>query len=348
MARTDQTCRSPFFEYEPVYWHPQHGGAACAQDVICSVKRNHGVRGSYRLHNPRDEINGGRHLLDRVLIEYRIGANRYDLFTVGDLFRSSYAFDPKAAGNIMGDIAERIARRITKYFLRHFSPGGRPGGIFDKRFDPKNRDDFVVANTAQYILKIQRYPNLVILKRTGKGKYGYENVKELDGLFDYRSNDERHILVLESKLDRIGVDCVELIENLFRPLRALMPEARLSYVLFSNQESIFVKKDLHRYRRLKDIPRRIHEALKTEGIGFLLFTFNEMSSDFERMKNHLITQYRSVGHLGVEIRGKMLVSDRSITLFDEGETPHLKLVKDRKSGLWKEVKLTHKRSVLAG
>lgn len=333
----------PFAEFQPVFWDPRPCRTNEAGTPICSVKRDHGVRGRYRLHNPRDEINDHRPLAEKVLIEYRIGNNSYDLFTVGDFFDVPFTFDPKAGGNIVGDLAERIARRITKYFLKHFSKQGYTGGIFDERFNPQQRDNFIVTHTDRYVLKIDKYPNLVILKRTGKGKYGYENIKELDGLFDFRFGKDRHILVLESKLDRISVDCEDLVDNLFVPLRHLLPEARFSYVLFSNRESIYVRRNFQRLRILKHMPQKIHRRLVEHDIGVIFFTFNESYDDFERMKDHLITQYRSVSHQGVALNGRMIVSDREIILFDQGQTPHLKLVRDRYSGLWREVKLTHKK-----
>ncbi|MBD3390574.1 MAG: hypothetical protein GF418_01020 [Chitinivibrionales bacterium] len=333
----------PFRDFQPVYWNPCPRVSGETGPEICSVKRNHGIKSSYRLHNPRDELNEGRQFLDRAIVEYRIGYNSYSLYTIGDFFEAGYALDPKADGNIRGDVAERIARRITKYWLRHFSRSGYPGGVFDKRFNPTERNDYIVAHAGRYILKIQKYPNLVILDNTGKGKYGYESIKELDGLFDYRCGKQRHVLVLESKLERINVDCDDLIHNLFTPLRQLLPAATFTYVLFSDRESIYVKKGFERLRQLKHLPHKIYTTLKSQGIGVLFFTFNETAADFERIKNHLITQYRATTHLGIELHGRMRLSDKEITLFDGGETPHLKLVKDKHSGLWREVKLTHKR-----
>ncbi len=332
----------PFLEFQPVIWNPSPEVFA-ENGHICSVKRDHGVRGSYRLHNPKDEINDDRSFLDKVLVAYEIGAIRYDLFTIRDLFEVTYAFEPRARGNIMGDAAERIARRITKYFLKHHSREGYTGGIFDKRFNPRERDDFIVTHTDRYVLKINKYPNLVILDRSGKGKYGYENIKELDGLFDYRYCNRRHILVLESKLDKINVDCRDLVRHCFYPLRQFFPEACFSYILFSDKESIYVKKDFNRKRQLKQTPFKIYDELARHGVGVLFFTFNESYGDFERIKEHLITQYRSITRMGVTLFGKMVISDRQILLFDEGETPHLKLLKDRRHGMWREVKLTHKR-----
>jgi hypothetical protein len=332
----------PFRDFIPVYWTPKRELDDADSHSICSVKRNHGIKGTFCLHNPKDQINFGRKLLDRVIVEYRIRNNSYDLYTVGDFFQSTYAIDPKADGNIMGDIAERISRRITKYWLKHFSKEGYTGGVFDKRFNPKERNNFIIAHSDRYVLKIQKYPNLVILDKTGRGKYGYENIKELDGLFDYRFGKQRHMLVLESKLDKINVDTRDLTENLFKPLGQLFPKTMFTYVLFSGQDSIYNKKSYERLREIKQLPRSIFETLGRQQIGTLFFTFNESMSDFERIKNHIITQYRSIAHLGIELRGRMRLSAKEIVLFDEGETPHMKLIKDKSSGLWREVNLTHK------
>jgi len=328
----------PFADFQPVQWTPSSGGAA-----ICSVRRDHGIGSTDQLHNPKDEVNENRQLLNRGLVEYRIGSNRYDLFKVGDLLESPYAFEPSAGGNITGETAERISRRITKYFLQHFREEGRTGGIFDKRFDPKNRDNFIVAHTDRHVLKIDRYPNLIILRKTGKGKYGYENIKELDGLFDYRYGSGRHILVLESKLDRIRVNRSELVVNLFTPLREFFPDARFTYVLFSSVDAIYIKRDFGRRRRIRHTMQVLQETLRSEGIGVLFFTFNESYADFERIRDHLITQYRAISHRRVVLHGKMMISDREIALFDGGETPHMKLVRDGATGLWREVPMKHKK-----
>jgi hypothetical protein len=95
---------------------------------------------------------------------------------------------------------------------------------------------------------------------------------------------------------------------------------------------------------VKHHPLTICRELQSHGIGSLLFTFNETREDFERMKNHLITQYRSAVRLDVQLYGKMVLSDKKIVLFDGGETPRLKLVKDLTAGMWREVKMHHKRS----
>jgi len=333
----------PFHDFHPVLWNPANPEDPAVMDGIYSIKRNHGLNGIYKLHNPNDAINDDRPAPQKILLEYVINGCSYALYTVSDLLAAPYPIDQASAGNIMGDIAERIARRTTKYFLKHWSKRGHTGGIFDKGFDPTHRDDFIVGSTNDYVLKIDRYPNLIILKRTGRGKFGYENIKELDGFFDYRYGGRRYILVLESKLEKINVNCDDLLSHLFLPLRQLFPDTRFYYVLFTDRNSIYVKHTYARWRQIKQLSVKIHERLSGDGIGTLFFTFNEARDDFERMKDFLILQHRAVRRQAVTLHGKTVISDKELLVFDGGETPHIKLVKDGASGLWKEVKLRHKR-----
>jgi hypothetical protein len=336
---------SLFSIYEPVEWQPSCDSGDCQDsDTVYSLRCDHGVRSSYHLHNQNDEINDGKRDMDKIILEYRINDISYPLFTVQDMFAADYAFEGASEGNIVGDIAERIARRITKYWLKHYSDHGKTGGIFDERFNPKKRDDFIIANTQQYILKIKKYPNVVILKKTGKGKYGYENIKELDGLFDYRYFLKRTILVLESKIEKLSIDCDDLVDNLFTPLSFLFPEALFAYVLFTDKNSIYQKKNLGKTRQIKQFPHKIYDWLKSKGIATLFFSFNESREDIERMKDHLVTQYRAINKMGFTLKGRTVITNKEISIFDGGQTPHLKLVKDKSSGLWREVMLTHKNS----
>lgn len=338
--KSSKTISDPFKEFHPFLWCPEHGGTEIER--IYSVKRNHGISGVYKLHNLNDAINDKKNIFEKVLVEYIINDCSYPVFTVSDLIQAPYDFDYSADGNIRGEIAERIARRITKYFLKHWSKRGKTGGFFDKRFDPRNREDFIVAHTEDYILKIQKYPNLIILKRTGRGKFGYENIKELDGFFDYRYQGKRHIIVLESKLEKINVNCDDLVNNLYDPLQRLFPQAGFHYILFTDKNSVYVKSTIDRRRQLKILPVKIHERLQSEGIGTLFFTFNESREDFEKIKEFLILQYRAFRKQAVTLYGKTIISEKELTVFDGGETPHIKLVKDLHTGLWREIPLKHK------
>jgi hypothetical protein len=341
-AKKDR-CTDPFCESRPVLWNAKDGNGNF-KDIIYSTRRNHGVNGTYKLHNLNDEINEGKSASEKIIVNYKICDSSYPLFTGADLLYGKYPYDSHTSGNILGEIAERISRRITKYFLKHCCIHGKTGGIFDQRFDPKNREDFIIQHTSDYILKIQQYPNLIILKRTGRGKFGYENIKELDGFFDYRYMGKRHILVLESKLEKLNVDCEDLISNLFSPLRQLFPDAQFNYVLFSDKNSIYIKSNYERRRQIKQLPVKIYERLSAEGIGSLFFTFNESRDDFEKIKDFLMLQYRTIRNLTLTLHGKTIISEKELAIFDGGETPHIKLVKDSATGLWKEVSLRHKKS----
>jgi hypothetical protein len=295
------------------------------------------------LHNCNDALNDDKPVSSKVIVEYCINDLCFPLFTAGELLGSTYPLDQQSEGNILGEIAERIARRITKYFLKHLSKRGKTGGVFDSHFDPQHCEDFIVANTNEYILKIQKYPNLIILRRTGKGKYGYENIKELDGFFDYRYLGKRHIIVLESKLEKINVNSNDLIANLFTPLRQLFPEARFHYILFSDRNSIYSRANYERWRQIKQFPRKINETLAAYDIGTLFFTFNESREDFEKIKNFLILQYRVLKNLTLTLFGKTIISDKELVIFDGGETPHIKLIKDTDTCLWRQIPLRHKK-----
>ena len=343
LPKTVRSGSDPFADFHPVLWNPNQPGSQADAGGIYSIKRNHGVGGAYKLHNLNDAINDDRPVGEKILIEYVINGRSHAIYTVKDLRKAASPVDQNSAGNLIGDIAERIARRVTKYFLKHCNRRGKTGGIFDRRFDPEHRDDFIVAHTNDYILKIDRYPNLIILKRTGRGKFGYENIKELDGFFDYRFGGKKYILVLESKLEKINVKCEDLLQNLFAPLRALFPDARFYYVLFTDRNSIYVKSAYRRWRQIKQLPARIHERLVSEGIGTLFFTFNESREDFERMKDFVILQSRAVHNKALTLQGKTVISDKDLIVFDGGETPHIKLIKDFATGQWREVKLRHKR-----
>jgi len=150
--------------------------------------------------------------------------------------------------------------------------------------------------------------------------------------------------VLESKVDKVAISVDELTRGLFGPLRKLFPKAQFSYILFTDKNSIYQKKYFSKRRQIKHFPLKLYEHLRKEDVSTLFFSFNESREDFERMKDHLITQYRAVHKMGVTIKGKTTITQKEIMVFDGGETPHLKLVKDTATQLWKEVKLTHKNT----
>jgi hypothetical protein len=325
---------APFSYYEPTLWEPP--GEKYDDKKVFSILREHGVKGTLHLHNLNDPINKSKLLLDKVLLEYKINHHSYSIFSVKDLFTADYSFSEEGRGNIMGDIAERISRRVTKYFLKHHSPEGYTGGIFDKRFNPQNKNGYIITNNSRYILKVQNYPNLIILRNSPDTVWEYENIKELDGFFDYRFHGDRHIIVLESKLERLNINSEKLISNLFEPLKELFPGSKFHYLLFSNKTSIF--HDDNPYRILRSRPFEIHKLLKEHGVGTLFFSFNESHHEFERATTHLITQYRFISHQDVDISGRITMGHNQINLFDSGEHPFLSLKRDSQTGLWSDQK----------
>lgn len=323
---------SPFEQYLPTLWKPE--GDRLGDGEIYSVLREHGVEGTIVFHNLNDDINQSKMLLDQVLLEYRIREHSYAIFTVSDLFKANYTFSESGKGNIMGDLAERVARRVTKFFLKHHSSDGHTGGIFDKRFNPKDKNGYVITNNDRYILKIQDYPNMIILKKSEDSPLEYDGIKELDGFFDYRYNGERHILVLESKLDRLNINVERLVTNLFDPLKELLPDTTFHYILFSQSHSLF--RGDNPYRVLRTRPYEIYERLSHEGVGTLFFSFNESQHIYEKCANHLITQYKLISHQSIDISGRIVLERNTIHLYNNGEHPFMSLRRDMNSGMWRD------------
>jgi hypothetical protein len=324
----------PFKEFEPVLWTPTEKTSGDYRGSVYSTMRQHGVRGEVILHNLSDSINSRKSLTNKVIVEYRIKGQSYPLFSVRDFFEATHSFSEEGRGNILGDIAERISRRVVKYFLKHHSSHGDTGGIFDKRFNPKDKNGYIVTNSENYLLKIQKYPNLIILRKSGETAWEYENIKELDGFFDYRFHKKRHLIVLESKLDKVNINLDKVIQNLFEPLRELFPDVSLHYALFSNRNSIFEGDS--KYNILRSRPSATYQILKKHGIGSLFFAFNESHREFNSIATHLITQYKRIAHMRVEIDGKIILDHNSVELFDKGEGPFMRFVRDRETGFWKE------------
>ncbi|MGM0443674.1 MAG: hypothetical protein ACQEQV_05750 [Fibrobacterota bacterium] len=333
MRDGDNLYPEPFTGFEPSLW--DGGDLLNTHENVYTTSRVHGVSGEIIYHNLTDEINQDLPFLDKILLEYQIASRGYALFSVRDIFEAPYSFSDHSNGNIAGELGERISRRIVKYFLKHLSAQGRTGGIFDRRFNPKRKNGYIVAHTGEYLLKILNYPNLVILQRQAQAGWDYTGIKELDGLFDYRINGQRHILVLETKLDKIQIDERKLITNLFRPLEELIPHAQFHYILFSSEAALYRK--VRKYRLLKEKPVQIYKYLRQHGVSTLFMTFNESRSEFDRMAAHLSNQYRHIGYRKVDFTGRIVMHDGKLALYNNGEDPFLYLEKDANSGMWREI-----------
>ncbi|MGM5487728.1 MAG: hypothetical protein ACQESG_02145 [Nanobdellota archaeon] len=323
-----------FSAFEPIQWYPRQ------YKPVYSVRRDHGVPTSYRCLSLSCPENSGKSPLEKTLIEYHVNGLTYDLYTVQDYLDSSYPFNEKTASNVIGDIAERISRRVVKYFLRHYDSLGKTGGLFSNDFDPHKREGYIVENTDQYILKIKNYPNLVLLRNEKqepslKNKYGYRKIKELDGLFDYRLFHERHLMVLETKVQKSLIKPDELVQNLFNPLRELFPDCRFSYILFTDAHSLFHKKNQKR-RSLKTRPLHIYKNLKQQDISTLFFSFNEPHDEFLKMRDHLITQHKQFNNENIKLKNGTTITEDEIIIKERG-VPIVRLIKD-KNGLYKKVR----------
>ena len=318
---------TPFRSFMPVPWEFNSG-----EPPVYSVTRTHGLRPKVHFHNLADPYNAEREEGARTLLTYEINGRHYNLYTLLDMERATYSFDESGISNLRGDLAERVARRMVKRFLQRFEGGyGRLGGLFSKRFNPKEREGFVVAHNQDYVLKIGSYPNMILLKQTGSGKWGYQHITDLDGLFDYRyTKTQRVLLILESKIGKIDISASDLYERLFEPLQSLFPNTQLAYVLFADRNQIFDKR-FPEYRILQDGPQRIYEALRKRSIPTLFFEFAEDQQIFDTMCRHCVNAYRSYTNEVVTIHGTTTISEHRINIFGPGaKEPYMVLEKDPK------------------
>lgn len=326
--------RYPFSKFLPVPWEPSDDAPP-----VYSLARTHGLTCALGFHHFDDPINRDRDEMDRALLSYEINGRRYDLYTVSDLDAATYGFDEKGTANLIGDLAERIARRIMKRFLQIYGRGmGKLGGLFDQRFDPKKREGYVVAHSQEHVLKIGKYPNLVLLKRTGKGKWGYQHVTDLDGLFDFRSANKRHMIIIESKSGRIDIDPTHLIEETIVPLESLFPGSMFTYVLFADKTQLIEARDAE-YRILQDAPLRLYHALSDAGIPSFFFDFRESEREFKSMSRHLINVFRTLHDLRVTFSGSTVLTRDSVDIFAPGsDQPYVALKRDPKTGMYRLVR----------
>ena len=315
--------RLPFYRYLPVPW------TFHSDELVYSLTHSHGLKTKIHFHNLSDPVNANRPERDHVLLSYEVMGRHYDLYTLADMHKATYAFDDTGFSNMKGDLAERVARRIMKRFLQRFDQNhGRLGGLFDKRFNPKNSENYVVANTRRYILKIGSYPNMILLKKTGSGKWGYQHVTDLDGLFDYRWMRRRHLIIIESKIGKIDINAGALYETLFVPLKKLFPDADFSYVVFASRDYLLDNR-YPEYRLLQETPQRIYQALKDAGIPSFFFEFRENDNEFDAMCRHLITTHRTYHGQQVTFQGRVTITDKSIQIFNPGSTqPYMELRRD--------------------
>ncbi len=317
---SDKFNRSPFYRYMPVPW------TFHSDEPVFSLTHSHGLKTKVHYHNLSDPVNHDRAEADCVLLSYEVMGRHYDLYTVADMLKANYAFDDQGFSNMKGDLAERVARRVMKRFLQRFDQNrGRLGGLFDKQFNPKESENYVVANTRNYILKIGSYPNMILLKKTGSGKWGYQHVTDLDGLFDYRWLRRRHLIIIESKIGKIDISANALYDTLFVPLKKLFPDAEFSYVVFASRDYLLDTRYLE-YRLLQETPQRIFLALKEQGIPSFFFEFRESDAEFEAMCRHLITTYRTYHGKKVTFQGKVTITDQAVVIYNPGSSvPYLEL-----------------------
>lgn len=317
--------------------------------VYYSIKGSMGAKTSYKIHNLKDSINEKKNFMDKVLIEYFVNGNSHHLYTVRDLVNPNMSFSHDSLTNIKGDILERITRRRFKHYLRH-NDAGRVAPLFGKDFNKDYRDHYIVKSNDEYVLKIKNYPNLVLLKDTKDeniGKHGYIEIKELDGLFDFRSRNgrvyKRNLIVVEVKSRNLDIKIKSfknkttkqvLKRNLFEPLKELFPDSDFYYLLVSAKNTLFQKSN--NFRALNDEPIKIFKYLKSIGVKSLFATYDESNEDLNTMVEHLYTQHSLLEEKIHEMNVTMTLDDKVLILKNKGETPFMKLKKIGQD-TWKEI-----------
>jgi hypothetical protein len=324
-----------FSEYLPRKWTDDGR-------VLYSLTRDHAVKGKIVIHGPNDDINKNR--LEHIVIGYEIKGREntieHEIYTTQDIKSATYALG-EGHFNLTGDMAERIARRVTKYFLQHYSDLGRIGGLFSEGIRTK-RDGYVVANTQEYVLQITKYPNMVILKHIRERKedaFGYQVISEFDGLFDYRYQHRRNIVVVESKTGKIDVDSQHLIHNVFTPLRQMFPNADMYYFLFAMREKLF-SPTKQEHRVLRPGVLKLQQALDGADVKTVIFNFHETRTDFAKAEKQIRQQQTISRGEQVILEHRTDYSEECIDIYNGGQKPLLRLVRDPKNfGIYHKIKV---------
>ena len=299
------------------------------------LKRNHGINGNFSLHNLNSELNQKRPALERIIIEYQINGNSYPIYTAQDLLTSNYlSEDNNAVEGLIGELAERLAWRLTKTFLKK-SDNGDLGSMFTDGFHSANRDNYIVASSENHVLKIKKYPNMILLRKTGRGKFGYERKKELDGLFDYRTMGGRILVVMEAKSGEMKLDHAQLTKELFEPLRELFPNTGLAYLLFAPEDTIHVKKKIRGVKKLRSRAINLYEELRKVDVGTIFFKFKETKEDFVKLTNHVVKSYRKLNGMSLTLSCKVFVSKQRIKI--TGNNFGLEFILDDETGLYRKM-----------
>ncbi len=298
---------SPFHLYTP---RPYAQGS---EHLV--VSSTHAISGRYIYHTPFDAYNAKKSDLERAVLSYAINGNSYDLVGVDDLLALECTpEDGSLEGhmrNIVGACAEEVARRITKRWLRTQFHSGKRKGIFDRGFDPEKREGYVLTNTNDLILKIERYPNLVLLKKDEKEQFSYRKIKEIDGMFDYHDGGNHHILIMESKCGVIDMHIPSLQTELFEPMQTLFPSASFTYVLMAHEQQLFRRKP---FRALKSRPKRIFHHLQACGVDLVCLPFNEQEEEMDKIKRHILEQYHLVKNLPISITSRVDFAKDALSL----------------------------------
>jgi hypothetical protein len=312
------------------------------EDDHFGLKRVHNITGKTVRYSLNVLINGQLGNPNKRLIEFRIGTQKYPLFTVSDFARFQELIDPSinpaedytCRSNVAGLLAERMAWTSTYAWLEKLSENGH---IIRQEYE----EEHLLANSDRYILKVKNSPNAILLRKSSRNPTEYNQIKELDGFFLYQQGKEQYVIVEETKIQGLNIGLDILVQNLFDPLKEIFPDSRLIYVVYSNQDSIYVgglsaEKRRRHSNKINKEPERIYKELLKNGIGTIFFTHQENTLSFNEMTAHVLKHADLIREKAIDLRATYSSEQIKIWL---GNTPIVILRKDREK-YWKEAPIS--------
>ncbi|NTV23620.1 MAG: hypothetical protein HGA85_04560 [Nanoarchaeota archaeon] len=246
-----------------------------------------------------------------TVADYKLRGIRYPLLTWSDLTKfqeTSLMYGRHAAeGDVSGRLAERVAWANIHSWLSHSG--------FAEFENEDYQEGHIFAHSEDNILKVKRSPNLVLLEKQGKA---YEVIKEIDGLFVFRSGDERYVVVNETKVNEIPGGIDNLASNLFDPLRTIYGDAHYIYLVYSSMEVIYsggssFEKRKESDNKIRPDAARVYETLLKEGVGTMFFGFREPRNPIGSVRDSVLDCIDLMNHdIGIEthatvFKGKIIV-----------------------------------------
>ncbi|MFH2019793.1 MAG: hypothetical protein ABIJ34_00105 [archaeon] len=315
--------------------------AAYAPAHFCNsyVLRNwQGTYGHFKKYPLESLLTNGSAHEDNVLLEYRMNGSRFPIFTESDFYSIAYASDTmrtQIKGNISGIIVERITWETTLYWLSHIAHAQ-----IDER---EYKQDHIFGDAANFILKVLTPPRMLILKKKTilpgeKQKDLYSSYKELDGLILCSVDEERYVVVIESKKRHYkSMRSDEFESRLVTPLKEIYPDAKIVFVSYSDMNSLYLggsgqESRIATLNAIKEEPLKLTERLLRFGVGTVLFGIREDNATINGLADHILDLRDQLQDKPVWVRA--LDSQTEVKLF--GKDRPYRILCRANDGRWDE------------